>query len=427
MKKLCVHPGKRYLMTTEGEPFFYMGDTAWEIFHRLTRSEAVRYMDVRAEQGFNVIQSVALAEFEGLTVPNAHGRLPLKFKDGQPDPTHPDLDGDYSYWDHVDYIVSLAAERNMFIGLLPTWGDKFNKAWGQGPEIFTPENAAIYGEWIANRYKDCWNIIWMLGGDRPLQTQTHRDVIDVMGQTIRKTDPDHLITFHPSGCRSSTDDVAGKDYIDFHTVQSSHGTFGYQSHLLVRRTGEAEEKPFMDSESRYEDHPASFTEKSHYFWNDDDVRQNLYWNMLEGVCGNTYGNHCIWYMNSKPTGYFPITWHDALKRPGAEQFKFVAKLRLSRPFFELRRAPELVQDDNAAMAHFSAARGEKYAYIYTPLGLPIRAYLDKFSGGDIRALWFDPRTGEEEIYGIFPPCESLFVPKSSGKGNDWVLILESID
>jgi len=35
-----------------------------------------------------------------------------------------------------------------------------------GPEIFNPENAKTYGQWIGARYKDRKNIIWIMGGDR---------------------------------------------------------------------------------------------------------------------------------------------------------------------------------------------------------------------------------------------------------------------
>ncbi|MFA9221566.1 MAG: DUF4038 domain-containing protein, partial [Sediminibacterium sp.] len=42
----------------------------------------------------------------------------------------------------------------LVIALLPTWGDKLNKStWGEGPEIFTVQNARVYGKWIGNRYK----------------------------------------------------------------------------------------------------------------------------------------------------------------------------------------------------------------------------------------------------------------------------------
>lgn len=96
-----------------------------------------------------MIQAVALSEMDGLRVPNAHGRTPLNPDEkGNFDPTRPDLDGPYSYWDHLEAIVDLAAQCGLYIALLPTWGDKVNRKWGMGPEIFDPQNARAYGRWL---------------------------------------------------------------------------------------------------------------------------------------------------------------------------------------------------------------------------------------------------------------------------------------
>ena len=57
----------------DGTPFFYLGDTAWELFHRLTFDEAEHYLRDRAAKGFTVIQAVALAELDGLHTPNMRG------------------------------------------------------------------------------------------------------------------------------------------------------------------------------------------------------------------------------------------------------------------------------------------------------------------------------------------------------------------
>lgn len=426
MHKLKVHESGHYLMWEDGEPFFYLGDTAWELFHKLSREEMEEYFSVRSAQGFNAVQAVALSEFEGVTTPNKYGQLPLKFTNGLPDPTKPDTDEKYNYWEHINYAITLAAEKGIFITLLPTWGDKFNQLWGKGPEIFTPENSYYYGKWIANKFKNHPNIIWMLGGDRPLNTHRHKMIIDEMGRGIAETDSNHLITFHPSGESSSTDYMCSKPYIDFHTVQSSHGFGGYESHLLLRRTKSAEpQKPFMDSEPRYEDHPICFKAEYGCYWNDQDVRNNAYWNMCEGVCGHTYGNHCIWGFNENISAYYPFTWREALQHPGANQIAFLKKLRLERSFFDFHPAPELVQDDPSIGGHFAAGRGENYAYIYTPLGQPIKANLNLLGGKIIRANWFNPINGEETKLKLFPPKQTLFVPPIYGE--DRVLILEIME
>jgi hypothetical protein len=74
LSRLKVSDNKRFLVTEDGKPFFYLGDTAWELFHRLNREEADRYLKDRAAKGFTVIQAVAIAELEGHTDPNPYGQ-----------------------------------------------------------------------------------------------------------------------------------------------------------------------------------------------------------------------------------------------------------------------------------------------------------------------------------------------------------------
>ena len=428
IKQLRVHDNKRYLMTGDGEPFFYLADTAWELFHKLSLDETGYYLDIRQAQGFNVVQAAALAEDDGLRRPNAYGRVPLHKTEGLEDPKRPDLTGPYSYWEHMDRVIKEAEKRGIYIALLPTWGDKFYPGQGKGPKIFTPENAGRYGEWIGRRYREQKNIIWMLGGDRPLETVEHEAVVDAMAEGIRHGDGgEHLMTFHPYGGTSSADYVGGKEYIDFHTVQSGHTMGSYESYLLLKRTREAQEKPFLDAEPRYEDHPACFTTKYGYNWNETDLRQNTYWALMEGVCGNTYGNHCVWYMNREKGEYFQYEWKEALDHPGAWQARYAKQLRESRDYFSFRPATELVEEEEAVMGRVAAGRGDHYAYCYSPLGLPMRVHVERFSGEPVAASWFNPRNGHEEVISVVPGKETLFVPPTSGKGCDWVLVLEHPD
>jgi len=75
LQPLRVSENHRFLVTADGRPFFWLGDTAWELFHRLNREEATRYLEDRASKGFTVIQAVALAELDGLNTPNAYCAL----------------------------------------------------------------------------------------------------------------------------------------------------------------------------------------------------------------------------------------------------------------------------------------------------------------------------------------------------------------
>lgn len=426
MRKLTVKG--RYLAREDGEPFFYLGDTAWELFHRLSKEEIEKYMTERERQGFNAVQAVALSEFEGTTVPNFYGRYPLLFTEGKPDPTKPDTELGYSYWDHVDFAVESAARHNLFISMVITWGDKFNICWGKGPEIFTEENAYEYGKWIAERYKDNENIIWFLGGDRPLE-EKHRIIVDAMAKGIKEADQNHLITYHPSGASSSIKWVGDADYIDFHTAQTGHGiNEGFCTYKMMEEMAAENHKPYMDSEPRYESHPACFDLKLEYLWQAREVRQNAYWNLLAGACGHTYGNHCIWSMNKIKIPYFPFTWDEALVQEGAEQIGYAKKLRQSRDYFSLKPAQELIKNNFSGEAYMAAAKGKDYVYIYSPMGVPFELDLEIFSQAKYyKAIWFNPRTGSEKMYGVLPCTgKSYIVPPVSQEEPDWVLILDAM-
>src|SRR5713226_6382330 len=98
---LRVSDNRRFLVHADGTPFFYLGDTAWELFHRLTLVDAERYLADRAAKRFTVIQAVVLAEIDGLHVPNMNGDTPLV----DDDPTRPNE----AYFKHVDAVVELAS------------------------------------------------------------------------------------------------------------------------------------------------------------------------------------------------------------------------------------------------------------------------------------------------------------------------------
>jgi len=126
---LRVSEDRRFLVRADGAPFSWFADTAWEIFHRLDREDAAYYLEKRTEQGFTLIQSVVLAEFEGIRQPNAYGDCALV----KEDPTRLNE----AYFRHVDWIVEKANRLGLVVGMLPTWGDKVGKTHGNGPKIFT--------------------------------------------------------------------------------------------------------------------------------------------------------------------------------------------------------------------------------------------------------------------------------------------------
>jgi hypothetical protein len=417
---LKISENRRFLVRDDGKPFFYLGDTAWELFHRCTRADALHYLQDRAAKRFTVIQAVVLAEFGGLTVPNAQGDLPLHASD----PTQIEE----TYFAHVDFIVDAAASLGLTIGMLPTWGDKWNKKWGQGPEIFTPENARAYGQMLGARYRDK-PLIWILGGDRPIETETHRAIIENLAHGLREGDGGrHLLSFHPMGGQTSAQHFHEADWLDFNMWQSGHDRNRDNYCCIQTDYGRAPVKPCMDAEPGYEDHPAGFNLNNGYL-DDYDNRKAAYWALFAGAHGHTYGCHPVWQMLQP--GRDAITWarrpwQEALRLPGAGQMQFARALLESRPF--LTRVPDqalLTSDPGTGTDHVQATRDTdgSYALVYVPSGKPVGIALEHLSAQTLAAAWYDPRTGAAQSIGAFPGRGTrTFTPPSGGP--DWVLVLD---
>lgn len=439
---LKVSDNQRFIVTTEGKPFFYLGDTAWELFHRTTREEAEMYLKNRASKGYTVIQAVALAELDGLNDPNSYGHRPLLNND----PTTPDVkDGaNNDYWDHVDFIVKRAGELGMYIGFLPTWGDKYNKKWGEGPEIFTAQNAATYGEWLGNRYKDATNIIWIMGGDRPLENDTHKEIIRAMALGLRKGDGGaHLITFHPTGGAGSSQYWHAAEWLDFNMRQNGHmAEFTGRYDKTREDYDRTPTKPVLDGEPIYEDHPVNFKAKEFGHSVATDVRRPLYWDLFTGAFGHTYGHHSVWQMwkpGRKPINNPLMSWSEALDQPGATQMQHGRRLIESRPFLTrvpddsliVTHKPDTVEIPTAmpgaGLKRFVATRDSEgsYAMVYAPTGRKFKVNLTKLSGAKVRGWWFNPRDGKATLIGEWAKTDAReFITPAPGEDLDWVLVLD---
>ena len=135
LPRIQVHADGHSLETDDGRPFFWMGDTAWELIHHTTREEASYYLHTRGRQGFTVIQTVVLSEFDGINQPSVLGLKPLIDND----PRRPNP----AYFDRIVEIVDEAAANGLYVALVPIWGDKLTAPWGTGPRLFRSDRADV--------------------------------------------------------------------------------------------------------------------------------------------------------------------------------------------------------------------------------------------------------------------------------------------
>lgn len=421
--QFSISSNQRFLLK-DGKPFFWLGDTGWELFHRLTREEADHYLKRRAEQGFTVIQAVVLAEFDGLHTPNAYGDTPLM----NDDPAKPNE----AYFKHTDYIIDKAASYNLNIGLLPTWGDKiFKNKWGKGPEIFNAGNAKEYGKWIGNRYKDKKNILWIVGGDRNPRNDNDVAIWRAMGEGIMETtNGKAVMSFHPQPCELGSATWFHKDaWLSFNMFQTGHCRDNNVYDKIQAVYNLKPVKPVMDAEPVYEDHPVCFNVKDLGTSSAYDVRKSAYLDLFAGAHGHTYGCHDIWqfYSPKREAVNGPhVYWQQAMELPGANQMVFVRRLIESYPILERVPDQSIITENNYVPAErIQSTRGNDYLFVYTAAGKPFTVILEKIKGDKLQSYWFNPRDGKTTNTEIIDNKGTRnFIPPTSGYGKDWVLVLD---
>lgn len=422
-----------HYFTAGGKPFFWLGDTGWLLFSKLKREDAEKYLDIRSRQGFNVIQVMVL---HSLGETDAYGDSALTNKNI----TKPAVDADKSlnnYWNNIDWVINKAAEKGIYIALVPVWGSVV-----KGAHI-DQSKAKTYATFLAARYKLHSNIIWMNGGDIPGSDSTK--VWETIGNTIHTIDPEHLITFHPRGRTQSSIWFHNQSWLSFNSFQSGHRNYAQDTSKKDFRYGEDNWryvqtdynklpiKPTLDAEPSFEKIPYGLHDITLPRWTDADVRRYGYWSVFAGACGYTYGNNDVMQMH-KPTDKGSAYgskdyWFNSVNDPGANQMIYLKKLMLSRPYYD--RVPDqslIALGQGERYNRLLATRGKNYAFIYTYTGRSMAINAEKLQGNRIKASWYNPRNGNITAIGTFNKAKIMKFdpPGQPANGNDWVLILDAI-
>lgn len=443
---LKVSDNGRYLVTADGQPFFWLGDTAWRLIQKASRTDVddqpsvLRYFEKRSAQGFNVIQTVLAS----VDIPaNAAGHAPF-------------IDGDFArprllpgphndFWDDVDWFVDQAAAHRLYLALLPTWSSSVPEGHAM---VKDPAIAYRYGHFLGTRYRDRSNIIWVLGGDPPpprdVGVPQRLAMIRAMAEGladgtsgIDQQDGEAdwsttLMTYHPrGGGQSSSKHLHGEPWLDFNMIQTTT-RFEFANYETVAADYAREPpKPTLDAEVAYE---ASLSlnrrepqDRRIAPW---DVRRAAYWSVFAGSFGHTYGHRSFiaWMRKGETFKYGAhIPWYDSLDAPGANQMRYLRALLESNALIDHVPDASLLADAGPrGKGHLQAslAGDGSSALVYSPLGKPIPVRPDKFAAGRIAASWFDPRTGQSTSCGVFETRGThTFLPPSSGDDQDWVLVL----
>jgi hypothetical protein len=416
---LKVGPDRRHLVDEGGRPFLVVGDTPWSLIADLKEEDLRAYLDDRSRRGFNAI-IVNLIEHRFSTDPprTRAGLAPF---------TSP---GDFStpnpaYFDFAHKVIGWAGERGISVWLCPAY-----LGWRGGSQGFFKEIDAggadklkSYGRFLGSRFKDCDNIVWMVGGDYAVPKQHHWTIID-LAEAIRAGGAKQLMTVH-GGVQSAVDVVGEQAWIDV------NNTYSYDDEIfrVYRKDyGRRTLRPFVLIESTYENEHDSKPEQ---------IRRQAYWALTCGACGQFFGNNPIWHFDGPGLYDAKRSWREELDGVGSRD---IARLRSA---FEGRPWHELVPDSAGAIVTSgvgegvgtitaSAAPDGKLAMIYVPStgrgARELSVDLKRFTG-PIAASWFNPTDGSFRPAADNPLENSgswqFQTPGDNGTNtNDWLLVLE---
>ncbi len=435
MQPLKIAANKRFFTTADGKPFFWLGDTGWLLLVKCKREEAVQYLDDRKAKGFNVIQVMLVHDIhQGV---NVYGDSALHSKDvSQPNVT-PGNDAanaaEYDFWDNADYVIDEAAKRGIYMALVPVWGGNIKNV--------SVEQAKKYAGFLAARYKNKTNIIWLNGGD--IKGGDALDTWNAIGTTLRSIDTNHLIGFHPRGRNSSSAWFHNEPWLDFNMFQSGHRSYAQDTSANeTLHYGEDNwryvnydyklkpTKPTFDGEPSYEDIPYGLHDGTQPYWKDYEIRRYAYWSVFAGACGFTYGHNSVmqFYTPKDPgTSFFPkIKWQDGLNAPGAAEMQYLKQLILERSYFDRVPDQSLIVDNGERYNRVMATRGAGYAMFYIYNARDFKVALNKLKFKPAKAIWFSP--ADSHVMPIknfrWAATKTFTPPGEKTNGNDWVLILE---
>lgn len=411
-----VSKNGRYFVNENGQPFFWLGDTAWPLFGQYSRQEAEQWLEVRARKGFTVVQGVlgwggGTGMETNLPGPNYAGHQP--WLEG---PEHPNE----VYFENVDYILTTAEKLGLVLAMLPTWGYYVVEA-----QTFNTQNARAYGRWLGERYKDCPNVIWVSGGDRiPTgREEVYRALAYGLGEGDGGA---HLITYHPCGWRHSSQFFHAEDWLDFNMIET--WTEWVRVYEAVRTDyGLVPVKPVVLGEPAYEDGPeyplGPITPLV--------TRRQAWWTFMGGGFF-TYGHNQNWRMEPGSLS--------CLNSPGANQMTIFQKIVRSRPYWEMIPDQSFFANGIGSENTLNTALrtvDSSCSMIYLSSPCHVQLYLERILTRRVKVIWVNPQTGEERDGGTYLtgnmnekafPDSWVRTPFTvPGIWEDAVLILDGVD
>ncbi|MEK1886686.1 MAG: DUF4038 domain-containing protein [Phyllobacterium sp.] len=403
----------RYLEDAAGRPFLITGDAAWSLIGDLSREDADKYLADRQRRGFNtILVSLIEHQFSRNAPRNFYKRQPFLPNGAFSKPND-------AYFADADWILERARERGFLVLLAPAYmgANGGGQGWFSEMVAAGPYALKSYGRYLAQRYRNFRNIVWVHGGDYDPPDKT---LVNAVAEGIREIDPDAIQTMHAGRDTDVASIWRGENWLKFDTVY----TYGDVAAATLKRYRDGPARPYIFIEGIYEGEHHS-TEQT--------IRGIAYGALLSGASGQVFGNNPIWHFAGPSLFEQPTNWQEALASRGAQSITHLKTLFDSLAWWTLK--PEqgklLVNLDPPLPGYAigSLSADGKLAMIYVADRGAAVLSTAQLASTTPTARWVDPSSGQYSEAATEktdrPDVIRFRVPRSQNSAGffDWVLVL----
>jgi hypothetical protein len=412
----------------DGSRFWFMGDTAWAFFHdsreeKYDGAGALRYLDARAAQGFNVIHCMMLSEVgDG----NSGGKPWIDLSAEKLNP---------GYWQQVDQRIAYANSKGIVVGLAVAWADKRKQepfAWRMFPGL---EARKRYARYVAARY-GAYDVYFLVSGEwhgevrtRPsTEAEMKKEFIEI-GNALSAANPQgRMMGIHPMTPHGSTREFNDAAWMSFGDYQQNYHDLHVRA-LESRRFN----KPVVNSEYGYhlrdqngdgtpdKDNSTSLAAIRNATW--DIVMAGAY--VVTGFGTTYFGGH-------RDPGPFDL--NASKNKDWERQIGLIQRLFTGMEYWKLEPHDELIRCNTPRGAEAKefertippvatywclAQPGKQYVLYARGLADSMELTLE---GGHYTARQFNPRTGE--FTDLSKPNGAMPFHYRPPDQQDWVVLLQ---
>jgi len=442
---LKASANRRYLIDQNDKPFPILGRTAWFIISQPVTGYQT-FINSCISLGYNSLEMHVLDHDPRGNHPpfNGDGDMPfLKKLDGSdwagslvysdinkeaPDLTTPNE----KYWTYVDTFLSYCESRGILVFFFPAYVGYVGSNQGWMEELIAngTTKSEAYGAWIASRYRNQKNLVWMLLGDMGRFTISQRNAEGALIRGLKSVSGQQSI-FYSGEADSGQNSTDQKDFGDQMTLNGTY-TWGHTSLPALGRLAYSHTPvipAYLLEEPYDEEGPDGNHVNPHAI---QPVRRFQWWGWLSTIGGYVAGNGYVW-------PFVEPHWRHHLDTPGARDMGRLNSFIKSITWWDLvpsglNGMRNLITDGGGMDSdadYVSAAA--------TPSGTLLVAYVPPAHAGDItvdltgmgktiEGTWFDPTSATNTKIPGSPFTNKgtrKFTPPgiNSNGHHDWVLVL----